>query len=81
MRYKSCKCVHCDSIFTETSDVVVCPLCGSPHHRECWKETGKCTNEDKHSENFEWIYPEHLREKKVVKKPEVKSTTYKFRNG
>ncbi len=81
MRYKSCNCVHCDSIFTETSDVVVCPLCGSPHHRECWKQTGKCANEEKHGENFEWIYPEHLREKKEAKKPAAKSTTYKFRNG
>ena len=33
------------------SDIVVCPECGTPHHRKCYIENGKCANADKHGTN------------------------------
>lgn len=50
---KNAVCPYCGKNFTENDDIVVCPECGTPHHRECYKEHGKCANEEKHG-NFEW---------------------------
>lgn len=54
MKYTNEQCPVCGEIFKDSDDVVVCPVCGTPHHRECWQKTGKCSNEEKHSEGFLW---------------------------
>lgn len=46
-------CPACNKIFTDDDDVVVCPVCGAPHHRECWFKTGSCTFQDRHG-SFTW---------------------------
>ena len=84
MRFKGCNCVHCNNIFTETDDAVVCPVCGSPHHRECWTERGECANTALHEEGFSWVFPEELRpgpEEKKPDAPEAIGTNYTFKNG
>ena len=48
MNYKNYKCPICNTQFTEEDDVVVCPECGTPHHRDCYIKNGKCFNFDKH---------------------------------
>lgn len=50
--YIGLKCGICGKDFEQGDDVVVCPDCGTPAHRECWKSEGKCPNEDKHSEGY-----------------------------
>ena len=35
-------CVACGLEFGENDDVVCCPVCGAPHHRECYKKTNEC---------------------------------------
>lgn len=57
MRYENTECVFCKKIFTADDDVVTCPECGSPHHRECWSNNGKCANADKHGDGFVWKFP------------------------
>lgn len=47
-------CPVCNRQFTENDDVVVCPICGTPHHRACYIENKTCFNEAKHAEGFEW---------------------------
>ena len=47
-------CDVCGNAFDKNSDVVVCPDCGTPHHRECWHKLGHCVNQDKHRSGFEW---------------------------
>lgn len=47
-------CVACNKSFDADSDIVVCPECGAPHHRECWKAAGQCACADKHSQDYEW---------------------------
>lgn len=54
MKYTGEKCICCGKIFTETDDVVVCPDCGTPQHRECYRMNGECVNKVRHSENFKW---------------------------
>lgn len=47
-KYEGYRCAHCNEIFSESDDVVVCPICGAPHHRKCYIETGKCAAENLH---------------------------------
>ena len=47
-------CPYCGEKFVAGDDIVVCPKCGTPHHRDCYKEHSACANAEKHSENFEW---------------------------
>jgi len=53
-KYTGISCEHCHKTFIEQDDVVVCPECGAPHHRECYKELGQCALNDKHAPDFVW---------------------------
>ncbi len=35
-------CALCHAYLFEEDDVVYCPECGAPHHRECYNSIGKC---------------------------------------
>ena len=48
------RCVCCGEIFTDGDDVVVCPECGSPHHRECYKKENRCANIALHGTGEKW---------------------------
>lgn len=67
--YENNKCPVCDEYFQQGDDVVVCPECGTPHHRECYNKTGKCTNKKLHGSDFVF-------EKNKVKVPEPKKAVY-----
>lgn len=36
------KCSVCQAYLFDDDDVVYCPECGAPHHRECYKSLGNC---------------------------------------
>lgn len=42
----------------EDDDIVVCPDCGAPHHRECWKSLGHCGCEELHAQGKDWTMPQ-----------------------
>lgn len=48
MEFTKYSCPLCGQAFKDTDDVVVCPDCGTPHHRECWFNNGKCANFERH---------------------------------
>lgn len=52
--YEGLSCPYCDTHFTETDDVVACPTCGAPHHRDCWKAHGACAHAADHGTDREW---------------------------
>lgn len=54
MIYKGNICDGCGRVFDENDDVVVCPECATPQHRECYNKNNCCVNEHLHAENFEW---------------------------
>lgn len=62
MKYTGVKCVACGEVFDENSDAVVCPVCGAPHHRDCWMHSGRCAMNDAHTEGYMWIFPEEIRQ-------------------
>lgn len=49
MDFTKYKCAVCNKDFNKGDDIVVCPECGTPHHRECWKQAGECINSFKHN--------------------------------
>lgn len=54
MRYAGSKCEKCGEIFTEQNEVVVCPRCGTPEHKNCWEEAEVCVNKEKHEAGYVW---------------------------
>lgn len=57
MNYNGIDCPVCNQKFNQGDDVVVCPVCGTPHHRGCWNENGGCKNEEKHAKGYVWQMP------------------------
>lgn len=41
--FKNKICPYCQSKIKDDLDMIVCSLCGSPHHKECYEENGGCT--------------------------------------
>ncbi len=54
MDFKEKICPICSVAFEDGDDVVVCPRCGAPYHRDCYKEKGKCIFTDLHKEKKAW---------------------------
>ena len=41
-------CVRCHAYLFPEDDIVYCPICGAPHHRECYNQLGHCALEEFH---------------------------------
>ena len=54
MDFTSIKCPVCDRVFIDGDDIVVCPKCGAPYHRECYESKGKCIFPDLHKSKTSW---------------------------
>ena len=57
MDYKGLKCPVCGKAFTADDDIVVCPQCGAPYHRECYVKAGKCVYSELHGTGRAWRPP------------------------
>ncbi|MBO5232529.1 MAG: DUF2628 domain-containing protein [Clostridia bacterium] len=42
------KCPVCGAYIFDNDDLVFCPECGAPHHRDCYEALGHCAYKDKH---------------------------------
>lgn len=65
MEYKNEICQGCGRKFAEDDDIVVCPECGTPQHRECYDKEHKCVNEHLHAEGYEWK-PKHAEQQQTT---------------
>lgn len=54
MNYNNQTCPVCEKAFKDGDDIVVCPECATPHHRECWAENGRCANDALHESGYVW---------------------------
>ena len=54
MDYIGSKCPVCDKYFHIHDDIVVCPECGTPSHRECYTNNGGCINAHKHAQGYDY---------------------------
>ena len=59
--YRGHRCVSCHKEFAEGDDVVVCPECGAPYHRDCYAAEGRCVFSARHGAGFEYELPESAR--------------------
>ncbi len=69
--YLGLKCGVCNLDFKENDDVVVCPDCGTPMHRTCYKENKGCPNSEKHNEGFVFDGFEKIKESAQGKKDDA----------
>lgn len=52
------KCPVCGAYLFDTDDVVFCPECGAPHHRECYHKIGHCALADDHGTERQYQRPQ-----------------------
>jgi len=56
MRYENEPCTACgQTLQPEADDIVVCPECGAPLHRQCWHKAGACPLAGRHGAGFTWV--------------------------
>ena len=58
MSEQKLKCSVCHAYLFEDDDVVYCPDCGAPYHRDCYNSVGHCVCEDKHGTDEAYKKPE-----------------------
>ena len=56
------KCVVCNMKFEHNDDIVCCPVCGAPHHRDCYESIGHCALEENHGTENEYKKEESITE-------------------
>lgn len=56
--YTGVRCPACNKKFAASDDVVVCPICGAPHHRACYAARGECVFAADHISGKEWSNPD-----------------------
>ncbi len=69
MDFKNYICPVCNLRFNDDDDIVVCPDCGTPHHRECYKKEGNCFNAHLHGTDEDLKSSFSVKEKEKIKDP------------
>ena len=65
------KCVVCSAYLFEEDDVVYCPTCGAPHHRDCYTALGHCALEELHG--TEQQYSQEKITEQEIKKEQIQN--------
>lgn len=77
LNIKGEKCVVCKAYLFEDDDIVYCPTCGAPHHRDCYNFVGHCGLEEFHNTENEYKKPEPSKDDK--QQEPVNDTTPNFK--
>jgi hypothetical protein len=68
--YENHECPVCKKKFEQNDDIVVCPECGTPHHRQCYDFIGHCVNQGLHQSGYDY-YNEN---KPIVEQQDVQNS-------
>ena len=68
-------CVRCKSYLFSEDDVVYCPICGAPHHRDCYNTLGHCALEELHGTEDEYSREKVLKAFEEANKPKEEPKT------
>ena len=63
------KCSVCKAYLFEEDDVVYCPVCGAPHHRDCYNSIGHCGLEELHGTENQYDREKQRQEAKAEAEP------------
>ncbi len=64
------KCAGCGAYLFPEDDVVFCPVCGAPHHRDCYNSKGQCAFESLHGTDRQYDKVQQATEKTKEEKQE-----------
>lgn len=67
---KKNKCQICGGYLFEDDDVVICPVCGAPHHKDCWDSVGHCGVADDHGTDRQYDKLKKAEEERASQNPE-----------
>ena len=70
---KKKSCVVCHAYLFEEDDVVYCPECGAPHHRECYINLGRCGLAEAHGTENQY---DRLKREEPEEEPRVQEEQY-----
>ena len=57
-KYKGIQCPYCHKEFEPTDEILICPDCGAPYHRDCVRQSGGCVLTDLHEKGESWQPPQ-----------------------
>jgi len=63
------ECLGCHGQLKDDDDVVHCPICGCPQHRDCWNEKKQCVMHESHGTASQWKPLEKKSEKAKASDP------------
>lgn len=68
-------CARCHAYLFSEDDVVYCPICGAPHHRECFNALGHCALEEFHGTEKEYSKEKQAQIKESVEQKPQNTTS------
>ncbi len=67
-------CTRCHAYLFEEDDIVYCPICGAPHHRDCYAALGHCALEELHGTDRQYDKVKKQEEARHAASPESEHT-------
>ncbi len=64
------KCPVCHGYMFDDEDIVFCPVCGQPHHRECYNALGECASARYHGTDMQYRKPERPQTQEQTEQPQ-----------
>lgn len=82
LNIKGRTCAACHAYLFEDDDVVFCPICGAPHHRDCYANIGHCALEEFHGtdKQYNLIADKQSEQKSDDKAQKAEEKTCRFCN-
>lgn len=66
-------CAHCKAYLFSEDDIVYCPICGAPHHRECYNSLGHCAFEELHGTDKQYSREKALEAREKIEKEKAEA--------
>lgn len=74
LKVEGTKCAVCHAYLFEEDDVVYCPDCGAPHHRDCYNSVGHCGLEQFHGTDKQYSAVKEREEQQSRKQTQEQAT-------
>lgn len=74
MKTEGQSCARCHAYLFEEDDIVYCPVCGAPHHRDCYAAGGHCALEELHGTDRQYDLVQAAKEQEKPAEPEKPHT-------